>query len=53
MVTVGKENARLGQRVRCKGSTGRIDAITQTVVAIMSDDGGYVLARWEDGICEA
>lgn len=53
MVTVRKENARLGQRVRCQGGIGRIDAITQTFVAILTDDDRYVLARWEDGICEA
>ena len=53
MVTVRKENARLGQRVRCQGGVGRIDAITQSVVAILADDGRYVLARWDDGICEA
>lgn len=47
-----KEEARLGQRVlvgREKGA-GKIDAITQSVVAVCMDDGRYVLMRWEDGL---
>lgn len=48
-----KEDVRLGQRVLVGRERGRVDAITQSVVAVFMEDGRYVLARWEDGVYEA
>ena len=48
-----KENARLGMWVSVRGEVGRLDALTQEVVAVRLDDGKYVLAKWEDEIYEA
>lgn len=41
-----KENARLGMWVSVRGEVGRIDAMTQSVVALLLDDGKYMLAKW-------
>ena len=40
-------------RVLVGREKGRVDAITQSVVAVFMEDGRYVLARWEDGVYEA
>lgn len=53
MEALGKENVRLGQRVRCGRETGIVDAMTQSVVALRLEDGRYALVRWEDGLYEA
>lgn len=41
-----KENARLGMWVSVRGEVGRIDAMTQSIVALLLDDGKYMLAKW-------
>ena len=47
-----KEDVRLGQRVLVGRERGRVDAITQSVIAVCMEDGRYVLARGEDGVYE-
>lgn len=42
-----KETLRLGQKIRWGLFIGKVDALTQSTVGILLDDGRYVLVGYE------